>query len=208
MPRVLVPVIVVVVLLVAGLGTAPLTRSAQPATPGEASPVAAAPPPEVCSPEELARGSLIEVVPWSEKEGVVTPHEAPGATPTPGGLEGAVLYVVKMTLPPDSCYRYRELNGALVLLVQEGTIVYTAHSAGLAGVTIKKGDNDGIASGDTATVALDTPTTVRANEWLTQDRHAWFTFRNGGSRDAVLSVAVYAVSPWDSDSCTGGCRKP
>ena len=191
-------VIVVVGLLGAGL----LSASEGPNAAPRANHDDATPPADICSPAETANASLIEVVPASIDEGIFTPHNPMG--------EGEQLFLVTMTLPPNTCYTWHDLPGALMLLVQEGTIVYTAQDAGVPGPLITKGDNDGSIEDSATPVALDATVTLRANEWITQDRMVWFAFRNGGSKDAVVSLAYYGANPWDDDptGCGGVCRKP
>jgi hypothetical protein len=161
----------------------------------------ATPPAEICSPVETANASLIEVVPASIREGVFSPHN-------PAGM-GERMFLVSMTLPPNTCYTWHDLPGAVMLLVQEGTIDYTAQDAGISGAKIMKGDNDGFIEDSATPVALDAAITLHANEWITQDREVWFAFRNGGSDDAVVSLAYYGANPWDDDAgCLASCRKP
>ena len=117
------------------------------------------------------------------------------------------LYLVVLTMPPGSCLEYRNRDGALVLAVQEGSIVYEAHfteSDDETVMEVKKGSSDDSALTE---VKPDTPTTLHAGDWLTQDRQMWFTFRNSGAKDAIISAAGFAVLPWE-DPCTGGCHGP
>jgi hypothetical protein len=195
--------VIIIGLLAAGLfASAPRPSAAFGATP-PASPTAGTPTPpaDICSPAETANASLIEVVPSSIREGVFSPFNPAGS--------GERMFLVTMTMPPNTCYAWRKLPGMVMLLVQEGQIAYTARDAGVSPVQIMKGDNDGSIS-DTVAVSLDTAYTVRANEWITQNREVWFTFRNAGSHDAVLSLAYYGANPWDSDTggCGSVCRKP
>jgi hypothetical protein len=198
-------VFVVLSLLMAGrAGASSGSFSALPAPVAaqdeEATPTA---PAEVCSPEEIAAGEALNSPPPGETDGVVPPF-APGATGS------KVLYIAVVTLPEDSCLPYRFRDGAVVLFVQEGTIEYTATADAAdpdPDLTIEMGDSDEDPA-DTVEVDLDETVTLEANEWLTQDNGVWFTFRNAGAGDAVVSVAVYADDPWNDDTCTGGCRKP
>jgi hypothetical protein len=194
-------VVIIVIVLASLLGVGFLGLDDAPSAAPLANHSNATPPADICSPAETANASLIEVVPASVNEGLVAPDSPTGT--------GEQLFLVTMTLPPNTCYTWHDLPGAVMLLVQEGTIVYTAQDAGVPGPIITKGDNDGFIEDSATPVALDATVTLRANEWITQDRKVWFAFRNGGSHDAVVSLAYYGEDPWDDDSgCSGNCRKP
>lgn len=186
------------------IGEAPRPTSADNGAMGSPAATPAASPAAVCTPIEIARGDLVGYMPPGMLEGAVSLHVPPG---TPD--DGKALYLTVLTMPPTSCMDFRVRSGAVVLYVQEGTIEYTARAVSpdpAHAPSIQMGDSGGI-DGDVTPVALDTPVTLHATDWITQDRTAWFTFRNAGATDAVVSVAEY-VTPWDDDNCGGGCRKP
>lgn len=197
--------VIVIGLLVAGLFTSSprpsVALSATPdASPGSGTPIAM--PGELCSAEELALGENVDRLPPGPPAGVVRPE----------GTGRRVLYLTVMTLPPNACIGYRERSGGVVLFVQEGTIVYTARFG--EDTIVLKGDSDGydcttIRPGcDTIAVASDASVTVDANEWVSQENHAWYTFRNAGDEDAVVSVASWVLPYWGDDGCNSGCRTP
>jgi hypothetical protein len=203
MRRVAIPAIVTVLLLLVGLSAGPAKLdAAQDGTPGSSPPGSPPPgvatPTPVCSPEEIAEGLEADVLPRGNEEGIVTPFvEA-------GGVE--VLYVAVLTLPPDACIPFRFREGAVVLFVQQGSVVYTAlEYAGAEDPIVEKGDSDGSA-GDNIAVALGEPVSLHAGDWITQDRTVWYSFRNSGSEDAIISAAVFAAPPWDDERCQSGCR--
>ncbi|MBA2596652.1 MAG: hypothetical protein H0V00_08510 [Chloroflexia bacterium] len=198
--------IVVITLLLSGLvSAAPRNSAALGATPTDETPTGElTAPPADCTAEELTLGDLVEPLPPGDISGVVAPFDETGA----GG--GRVLYLAIVTLLPDSCLDYRYREGAVVLFVQQGTIVYTARADAAepdADAEIMRGDSDA-SDDDNTVVALDTPVTLHGNDWITQNKGVWFALRNSGDDTAVISVAVYAVSPWSDDACTGVCRKP
>ena len=201
--------VVIIGLLAAGLSSSPPTGYAFGAEPGDGTPAASpgagltAPSPD-CTTEELTRGDLIEPVPPGEVGGIVAPW---------GTGDNKVLYIAMVTLLPDSCLAYRYRDGAVALFVQEGTVVYTAqldasYTPATPDPEITRGDSD--ASDDDITlVALGVPTTLHANDWITQRAGVWFGLRNGGDDTAIIAVAVYAVGPWDDDgNCNSVCRRP
>jgi hypothetical protein len=197
MRRVAMPAIITVVLLLAGLGAGPSRLFAEEhGTPGGTPPGVATPTP-VCSPEEIAEGLEADVLPRGNEEGVVTPEVTSAEE---------VLYVAVLTLPPDACIPFRFREGAVALFVQQGSVVYTAlEFPGSAGPVVERGDSDGIA-GDNIPVALGEPVSLHAGDWVTQDRTVWFSFRNSGSEDAIISAAVFAAPPWEDERCRSGCR--
>jgi hypothetical protein len=205
MRRALIPALFVVVLLLSGLVSGrPQPSAAENGTP-MASPGSGTPAPApVCTPIEIARGDLVAYMPPGMAEGAVSLFHPPGV---PDDDES--LFLTVLTLPPASCMDYRNRSGAVVFYVQEGTIEYTAHAVNpdpTMAPVITMGRSGGLVD-DAVAVPLDTPTTLHATDWLTQDRAVWFSFRNAGAVDAVVSVAMYVV-PWDDDPCAGQCRKP
>jgi hypothetical protein len=206
MHRVYVPAIVFILLLAAGLGSAPTPGAAQDATPGAASPE----PTTVqtfCSPEEIARGEHALALPLGDNEGIIRPAPASPDDPFPPTLtdqDPQSLYIGVLTLPPDACIDFRERTGAVILFVQEGSIAYTAREADTPEVVITQGDSDG-QSIDNIDVELGTVVALRAGDWLTQDRPVEFSFRNTGGEDAVISMAIFAAVAAVDERCQGGC---
>jgi hypothetical protein len=203
MRRAAIPAIVTVLLLLAGLSVGPARLDAKQDSSPAASPTGSAPPgaatpTPMCGPDEIAAGLDADVLPRGKEEGVVKP--ALEAT------DVEVLYVAVLTLPPDACIPFRYRLGAMVLFVQQGTVVYTAQEyAGAEVPVIMRGDSDGSA-GDNIPVALGESVSLHAGDWVTQDRAVWYSFRNSGSEDAIISAAVFAAPPWDDERCQSGCR--
>lgn len=177
--------IAVIGLMLAGLvGAAPGSSAAQEAT-------AQASPPPPCVGEADAAVS----VPSGEQEAVVQPS---------GFDDGEDLYLAVITLEEDSCIEYRYRSGAVVLYVVEGPILYTARLADAPDVQIKRGNSDGL-NNDGAAVAVGTEIELQTGEWITQDRRVWFTFRTENN-SAIVSAAVFAIPPWEDDTCLSACR--
>jgi hypothetical protein len=185
---------VIVALAASFVGSNPLGVNAQGNTP-PATPAAV----DNCGDTDSPSATIVPPAD-SVKEGVVTPL----------GSNNQSLWLVVVTLPKDevSCISYRYRDAGVVIFVQKGTITYTAHFTDNPGVKeVLKGNSDG-SDADTVEVMPDTPTTVSANEWISQDRALWYTFVNEGSEEAVVSIASYGIPPWDMDPCSSGCRKP
>jgi hypothetical protein len=194
MRRVVVPLFSVLVLLLAGL----LSGGPAPSAAQDATPVAgmAATPDAGCAEADEA---AIDSQPPGTDEAVVNA----------AWMGDDDLYLGVLTIPENSCIAFRARPGAIILYVQQGTIVYEARLADMPDVSIVRGDSDGE---DTANVAV-TPgpsateageeVTLNAGDWITQDRRVWFTFRNDGPGEAIVSAAAFGVPPW-RDDC-GGC---
>ena len=127
---------------------------------------------------------------------------------------GHLFWVVEITIPPQSCrafespvfnIQYTRRVESIVLFVHSGSIEYAVHSETVPPATVKKGHQD-----DTTTfMTIPSPgfqwdTLVRLNsgDWVTQDRAAWFTYRNPGPGSAVILMAALVV-PDDGDSSGG-----
>lgn len=201
MRSVVVSAILGVVLLAVGLlGSIPAPSAAMEGSPV---PTGGTPTPE-CSAAQIAAGEAVFVEPGQGDE-----HETPAGVVALNPAADERLYLSVLTLPADACLKYRYRIGAVVLFVQEGTILYTAN-AGSAhpNPTVMTGDNDP-ATDDAAPVALDVETELEAGHWVTQDRPMWYTFRNPGPGDATVAIASYVAPPWDEgDPCSGNCRTP
>jgi hypothetical protein len=196
MRRVVVPLFSVLILLFAGL----LSGGPAPSAAQDATPVAgmAATPDAGCAEADEA---AIDSQPPGTDEAVVNAD----------WMGDDDLYLVVLTIPEDGCIAFRARTGAIILYVQQGTIVYEARLADMPDVSIVRGDSDGE---DTANVAVTPGTltaageevTLNAGDWITQDRRVWFTFRNDGPGEAIVSAAAYGVPPWRDDNCNSGCR--
>lgn len=186
-------------------GATPRPTAALGATPAGVVASPAAGPPELCSDAQLALGESVFRAPEGPEAGSVIPE----------GSNGERLFLVAMTLPPGACIGWRQRDGGVILLAQEGTIDYTArYTDDASALEVLTGDSDDPDCAPTdpgcGTIAVqsDTTVTLHANDWVTQDRGMWYTFRNGGAEDAVVSVASYVI-PWAApDPCHGGCRAP
>jgi hypothetical protein len=53
------------------------------------------------------------------------------------------------------------------------------------------------------TVTPDTLVTLNSGDWLTQDRAAYFTYRNPGPGSAVISMAAFVGGPGKVESSSG-----
>ena len=125
------------------------------------------------------------------------------------------LYLGVLTIPEDGCIAFRQRAGAIILYVQQGTIVYEARLSDMPDVVVMRGDSEGE---DTPNVAVTPGTlttageqvTLNAGDWITQDRRVWFTFRNDGPGEAIVSAAAYGVPPWRDDcgGCSGRTGRP
>ncbi len=191
MIRKVVSVAFVIGVLVALMSAAPTRSVALLATPSEGTPQAGPSPTEVdvlCEVGEGIPGIVVE--PNDLRAGVVESADDPGH----------FLWVVKITIDPGSCYRFHSQEGPVVLFVHSGSIEYGVHSEATPAATVGMGHQN-----DAATpVALDTFVTLNSGDWLTQDRAAWFTYRNPGPDTAVISMAAY-VGPFDDlDDSSGG----
>jgi hypothetical protein len=211
MRGVVVSAVVGVVLLLVGLvGSIPERSAAQTASPAASpEPIGEGTPIPECSAPEIAIGEAVWVEPGqptehSEPKGVVGMYINPQESMAPQRL-----YLSVLTLPPHACIPYRYRAGAVVLYVQEGTVVYTAQADNdFPNPAVRTGDNDGLAD-DSSAVAMDTDVVLDAGHWVTQDRGVWYTFRNPGPGEAVVSIASYVFPPWEEgDPCQGGCRAP
>lgn len=198
-------VIAVLGLFVAGFSQAVPQRVAAS---NEATPTPELPPgvsSQLCSEHQLAQGELVFRAPPGKNSGSVLPYD----------MSTQRLFLIVMTLPPGACISWREREGAVILVVQEGIIDYTAHYEEVEEeYPVLTGDSDdpdcvfGSPGCPTDDVDSDETISLQANDWVTQDRSMWYTFRNGGAEDATVSVASYVI-PWDEDDpCNGNCRTP
>lgn len=144
---------------------------------------------------------------------VVAPPGAAGIV-TPVIADTLRLYPVVITLPPGACVPFHEIAGAAVLFVQEGTIAYIVHSDAEFAPGVLTGQLN--IDFKTLEVRSGTPLFLGPGGWVTQDQRMWFTYRNVGYTDAVITMAAL-VDPAGLDAegdpdggiggCNGGCRK-
>jgi hypothetical protein len=178
--------LVSVAFVVALMSATPFWSVAQTATP----PVDTSefgPPPtataQLCSDEEITNGGTgIVREPEDMEAGVV-------ALPT---TPPSYLWLVEITIPPQSCSAFHAWPGPVVLFVQSGSIEYGVHSETEPPATVKMGHQDDATTG--TTVPPDTLVPLHSGDWVTQDRAAWFTYRNPGRDSAVVSMAAYVTT--------------
>lgn len=196
MLRRVVTVVFVAGALVALMNAAPIHSVAQVASPsaGTSGP-GPTPAQELCTAAEIEKGNTGIVVEPPGEAGVVTPAEAPHH----------LLWVVAITIPPQSCRAFQSpefipQRGPIVLFVQSGSIEYGVHSASTPPATVMMGHQDATPQ----LVPQDQFVPLSSGDWVTQDRAAWFTYRNPGPGSAVVSMAGL-VGETDEE-CSGGCR--
>jgi hypothetical protein len=162
-----------------------------------------APPANLCATADQIADPAADVRPPGLDDAAVVPAaEFAAGEPLPA----RELYLVVITLPPGKCVPYEskgnQKDGAMVLIVQQGTIEYRA-DAYYDGPTplVVWGDTHGT-EGD---VTLGTIKRLYPGDWVTHDQQVWFTYRNVGADPAVILKAVWAVQQPGS-GCGGGCR--
>ncbi len=199
MYRVLVPLVFAVAMLLGIMGGAPghsvaLSSAATP----EATP-APTPPAELCT--ETDPGVWMPAID-------VRPPRAAAALTRPLDVTGDQdLYLVVWTLRPGTCIPYsaegNQKDGAVILVVQQGIIEYTAQPFGEGSTAeVRWGHAD---SEDGTVLDFGTTLTLYPGDWVTQNDQVWFTFQSVGGESAVVLKAVWAKLPPDI-GCGGGCR--
>jgi hypothetical protein len=185
MLRRVVSVVFVIGALAALMNVAPMQSVAQLASPSAGAPGPGSPPTQdLCTNEEIKKGDTSIVVEPLGVGGVVEPVDAPDH----------VLWVVQITVPPQSCRAFqssvfdRQL-GPIVLFAQSGSIEYGVSSATTPPATVMMGHQDAAPQ----PVPLDTLVPLHSGDWVTQDRAAWFTYRNPGPGSAVVLMAAFVV---------------
>lgn len=160
-------------------------------------------PQPFCTPQEIADGADFAL-------------EAPtgGALVRPASAPNQDLYLLEVTLPPNACIGYQGHylhDGAIVWFVQDGTISFKAEVVvGLpaAEVDARRANGDII---DVRTM----PVELEPGDWISVDRAANYTYRNTGSEDARILMAVLEARPSEtmlpSDAggsflIAGGCK--
>lgn len=203
MRRIAIALIVAVIIVGVAWGAAPPRSDAGADTPVAGSPQAGPQPgSQICDQEEIMRGlGLIEdgtgkiTEDPPDDNGIVAPAHDPSRR----------LYVVEITLPPETCEPFHVKLGGVVLFVQEGTIEYAAYSAQTEATPVVEARKPGE---EVQTVALNPVEVVALGPggWVTQDRDVWFSYRNPGPGNAVVAMAA-DVGSGDIGDCGGGCRK-
>jgi hypothetical protein len=184
MIRKVVSVAFVIGVLVALMSAASTRSVAQTATPqASTSEAGAGPAAELCSDTEITNGDTGIIVEPPVGAGEVKPADAPDR----------VLWVVEITMMPESCYEFHMQRGPVVLFVHSGSIEYGVHSETVPPATVMMGHQDDAAT--FTTVPPDTLVPLNSGDWVTQDRAAWFTYRNPGPGSAVVSMAAYVALP-------------
>jgi hypothetical protein len=186
-------VVLVMLMRITSLGSVAQETPVEEATPTSRANL----PAEFCTAAQIATGDA-EIV------------ESPlsGAEVDPWATPGRQLYLLVLTLPPDSCVGYSSHylhDGAIVWLVQEGQIEFaTQPIAGLPPAIVGASDENG------TPIAISGPSiTLGAGDWVKLDRAAEYSYRNAGTEPAVVLMAVNEVDPFGgyARSCKGGCRK-
>jgi hypothetical protein len=134
---------------------------------------------EMCSPEEIAKGEAeIKELP-PDSAGIVSPAFAPDMS----------LYVVVVTLPPETCVGYHSHQGAISLVVYKGSIDYAfKRLAPGASVKVRAAD----AGKNVIGIEPGTSVALEKGSWVTQDQQVDYTYRNPSeSEDAVVVLAGY-----------------
>jgi hypothetical protein len=191
MLRRVVSVVFVTGALVALTNAAPIQSVALLASPSASAPGPGSPPAqELCPASDVIHtGTEIVVEPPGEA-GVVEPADDPDH----------VLWVVEITIPPQTCRELHAHDGPVVLFVHSGSIEYGVSSATTPSATVMMGHQDAAPQ----SVPLDTLVPLSSGDWVTQNRAAWFTYRNPGPGSAVVSMAAFAVPPDDEPEGSGG----
>jgi hypothetical protein len=183
--------VVSVVFVVALMSAAPSWSVAQTATPTEGTPQAGpGPTAELCEKAEIEKGDTTGIV--VEPPGDVRGGEA-GVVPLPTTDANDYLWVVEITMMPQSCWSFHAQEGPVVLFVHSGSIEYAVHSGTVPPATVTMGHQD--VKTTFTTVPLDTLVPLHSGDWVTLDRAAWFTYRNLGPGSAVVSMAAYVTLP-------------
>jgi hypothetical protein len=184
----------------------PIRSAAQTGTPAAATPTSFVdPPPEICTPTEFAGFETVSEKPPGKEEWMVRPLDPSPDAPT------RLLYLVVITLEPGKCIPYASLanqkDGAIVLIVHEGEIEFTAQlNANVPAAQVYFGNLGGPGEDPGTPVAFGTTVTVVPDEWVSQDDQVWFTYKNpSATEDAVIWKVVWA-DPVPLQGCGGDCK--
>jgi hypothetical protein len=180
MLRRVVSVVFVTGALVALMSAVPSWSVAQTATPSAGTPQAGG---QLCTEAEIEKG----------ENGIVVEPPGPeaGVVPLPTTDANDFLWVVEITMMPGTCREFHAQRGPVVLFVHSGSIEYGVSSVTTPAATVMTGHQDAA----TQPVPLDTLVPLHSGDWVTQDRAAWFTYRNPGPGAAVVSMAAYVTLP-------------
>jgi hypothetical protein len=180
--------------LVALMNMAPIQSVALLATPAAGTAGPGSPPTdELCPDTDVIDSDIID----TGSEINVEPPGAAGVV-APAGAPDHLLWVVQITVAPETCRAFHAQDGAVVLFVHSGTIEYGVSSASTS-ATVMMGHQ-----GDAGTtVRPDTLVTLNSGDWVTQDSAAWFTYRNPGPGSAVISMAAFVEGPGKGESSSG-----
>jgi hypothetical protein len=205
--------LVLIAVVVAILATTGVTRSSLGARPALMAGIAAAQerPEDVLCEDEFNTGVFNpgEATPVAEpaapETGIVTVPPGRAGIVAPAEFPERRLYPAVIVLPPGACVPFHEVAGALVLFVQEGTVDYIMHAEGSPPPEVQSGHMN--AQESVTDVPSDTLVRLGPGGWVTQDRQVWFTYRNAGYADAVVTVAALVDPAGGVGACNGGCRK-
>jgi hypothetical protein len=183
MLRRVVSVVFVTGALAALMSAAPSWSVAQTATPSAGTPQAGG---QLCTEAEIEKG---------EPGIVVEPPKEAGVVPLPTTDANDFLWVVEITMMPGTCREFHPQRGPVVLFVHSGSIEYGVSSITTPAATVMMGHQDAAPQ----SVPLNTLVPLHSGDWVTQDRAAWFTYRNPGPGAAVVSMAAYVTLPSDAE---------
>lgn len=157
------------------------------------------PPADICQAAPVPWQDAVIVNPYAAAAAVVLPRDSKDS--------GQNLYLTTWTVPPGTCVPYEApgnmKDGAIILIVQEGTIIFTAEAYGSGTQAKVYWGHDSDVSGHL--LGWHTPQTLNSGDWVTIDDQVWFTFSNSGDKNAVVIKAVWALPPIDV-GCAGGCK--
>ena len=117
------------------------------------------------------------------------------------------LYLAIWTLRPGTCIPYgargNQKDGAVILMVQQGIIDFTAERYGDdPTVRVLWGR---VSSADGIPYEFGTQKRLYPGDWVSMDDQVWFTFTSVGGESAVVLKAVWANPP-PVAGCGGGCK--
>jgi hypothetical protein len=163
----------------------------------------ASPTPPPTPPTEVCDGT--ETDHW-EDEIDVQPFGASDALVRPLDSADQDLYLVVWTIRPGTCIPYtaagNQKDGAIVLIVQDGVVEYTAEPYVAGSVAEVQW---GHTTGDSDILDFGVTQTLYSGDWVTQNDQVWFTLRAIGGESAVVLKAVWAKPPIEA-GCSGGCK--
>ena len=160
-------------------------------------------PTELCAKTEPSNlwEDEIDVRPWEAGLASVVPLDSPYHQ----------LYLVVWTIEPGTCIPYQILghpkDGAIVLIVQEGVVEFTAEPYVDGSAAEVRWGN---ATSELGTLPFNVTQTLNPGDWVTQNDQVWFTLRAIGDENdpsAVILKAVWATPPPPGGGrCSGGCK--